>query len=312
MSEYIPFKSVLQPSQLANLLREIVSGIQLPGNLAWPALRGVCNGRTPVTQTLCFIDRTPSQDILEKLDQMVVLTTEGCFVGYSNEAILKLEDPRAVFIDLIRTLQQQKYFLPLTSLANQRPSIDARASIHPSAQIEDGVFIGAGTQIGSGCVIKAGTWIGEHVIVRENTVIGCDGIALHKAVDGRVLRFPHLAGVYLETEVELGASCVIPRGILTSTRIGRNSIIGNLCNIGHGSTIGEKVWMSVGTLIGGHSVIGAEATIGMGGCVRDNLRVGRNASIGMGSVVAKDVPDDTSVFGNPAKHIPSLNAGPQR
>ena len=101
-------------------------------------------------------------------------------------------------------------------------------------------------------------------------------------------------------------------GILAPTRIGEDVIAGNICNVGHGASIEDGVWMSVGSLVGGHTVIRTKATIAMGVTIRDNLEIGESASLGMGSVVVKSVGAGHSVFGNPAKRMPRLNTGPQR
>ncbi len=70
--------------------------------------------------------------------------------------------------------------------------------------------------------------------------------------------------------------------------------------------------MSVGCLVGGNTSIGAGSSLGLGVKVRDNLRIGNNCSIGMGAVVVKDVQKDSSMFGNPAKKIRTICAGPER
>lgn len=278
----------------------------------FPVVMGAVNGRHAHPQTFCFVDRELSESSLRALSGAVVLTTAALADSLANAYVLVTADPRALFIDLVNVLSQSPGFELLTSLVQQKAGIHPMAEIHPQAVVEDGVAIGIGSSIAAGCVIKSGTSIGERVIVRENTVIGCAGIALYKTQDGRVLRFPHLAGVHIGDDTEIGANCVIPRGMMSSGRIGRSAVIGNLCNIGHGACIGDKVWMSVGTLVGGNSSIGTGCTLGMGCTIRDNITIGERASIGMGSVVVKDIDADTSVFGNPAKRLPNVEAGPQR
>ncbi|MBL1263697.1 hypothetical protein [Candidatus Methylomicrobium oryzae] len=273
---------------------------------------GVTNGRSAASGALCFVDRPPPPESLAKLESAVVMTNRQIAPLLPGCPLIVTEDPRAMFIDCLERIRTARGFAPFSSLIEAAPGIHPNARIHPGAVIEEGVSIGDGTQVAAGCVIKQGASIGNAVTIRENTVIGTDGIALYKAEDGRVLRFPHLAGVIIGDHAEIGASCVISRGVLNATRVGRDAVIGNLSNVGHAAQIGDKVWMSVGCMIGGNTAIGERSTLGLGVCVRDNLDVGRDCSIGMGSVVVNDMPDNHSVFGNPARRLPDVKAGPDR
>lgn len=314
--EHIRFNAVMPFCDLVALSKEIQgsggmleekAGINSRGDVI-----GVSDGRSAAARTLCFVDRAPKQEAIEQLKESFVITNQEISSALDGCSMLVVPDPRALFIDLLNRILVTPGFSCFTSLVDALPHIHPEADIHPRAVVEEGVFIGIGTKVAAGCVIKRGTHIGYNVTIRENTVIGCDGIALYKALDGRVLRFPHLAGVIIEDGVEIGASCVLPRGVMSSSRIGSETVIGNLSNLGHAVQIGRKVWMSVGCLIGGNTTIGEGSTLGVGVNVRDNLRIGKKCSIGMGSVVVKDLPDDSSVFGNPVRRLPDINAGPDR
>ena len=285
------------------------------GQRAGEAITGIARLGCSDTGDLCFCDRVPDDSLQNVVPGTVVLCTQALLESlqqrYPAATWVPLPDPRATFIDLgHRLLAKCKVEV---SSAVPRPfgihptaQVGAQSVIHPETRID------AGVKIGAQCVIHRGTWLQAGAVIRDNTVIGVEGINAYKGQDGKQRSFPHFASVIIGENVEVGAGAVVVRGILNSTRIGRDTVIGNLSNIGHVVEIGEKVWMSVGCLIGGHTRIGAGATLGMGVAVKDNIEIGEKAQVGMASVVVKSVAAGTSVFGNPARAIPSIQAGPTR
>jgi UDP-3-O-[3-hydroxymyristoyl] glucosamine N-acyltransferase len=266
-------------------------------------INGISDGRSPVSHTICFLE-----DIsLVKQDPTVLYILPDHIDGL---ATLVTDDPRYVLIKFLEHVQEYDNYEPLQD--GFRDFVHATAFVHEKAVLESGVFIGENAWIGAGAVIKKGSVIGKNSIVRENTVIGCPGIALYKAKNGEVLRFPHLSGVTIGNNVEIGANAVIVQGTLKPTVIEDDVVVGNLCNIGHGVTVKSKVWMSVGTLIGGNCVVEKNATLGLGVSVKDRLHIEENTSVGMGSVVTKSTEENTSYFGNPAKPLRGLKTGPTR
>jgi len=264
---------------------------------------------------ICFCDREPGTGVTVMAEGSIVLCTtdvvESLHVRFPKILCIIMPDPRATFIDLGHRLLGHAE-LEVSSLVPRPFGIHSSVIMGENCVIDPETRIDANVVLGHQCIVKRGTWIQEGAIIRDNTVLGVEGINAYKGLDGRQRNFPHLAGVIIGESVEVGASVVVVRGILNSTVIGKGSVIGNMSNIGHVVEIGENVWMSVGCLIGGHTCIGDAATIGMGVTIRDNLNIGSRVQVGMASVVVKSIPEGASVFGNPAKPIPGLRAGPNR
>lgn len=81
--------------------------------------------------------------------------------------------------------------------------------------------------------------------------------------------------------------------------------IGIVINIG--TTIGNNVnisqFLSIGSSKGTPAVIGDNVYIGPNVCIVEDVHIGNNATIGAGAVVVKDVPENATVAGVPAKVI---------
>jgi UDP-3-O-[3-hydroxymyristoyl] glucosamine N-acyltransferase len=269
----------------------------------------------PTEEYLTFCDRPVYSPTANEECRSLILTSrkhvESVVAAYPNGKVILVEDPRAIFIDVAQFLVREQQ-LCYSSLLPEHLTVSPDAAISERAHIESDVRIDAGAVVAAGAVIRSGTWLQSNASVGENCVVGPNGIHVYLGQDGRRRTFPHLGGVIVEKEASLGAGCVVPKGILNSTRIGANTIIGNLCNIGHGADIGSNVWISTSTAIGGQTWIGQGVTIALGCAIKDNIVIGDHANIGMGAVVTKNVGPSQSVFGNPAKTFASVNAGPRR
>jgi len=313
-NEYIQFS---KPRNLETLLNDI-KNIDIEAILSKVISMstnyiGISDGRYPEENTICFIDREVTDSTLGSYKNILILTTKEFHNNFKTNTALYSKDPRELFIKLLEVYSKNKICMAFTStITNKMPTISSEANIHENVIIEDAVSVGKGSTIYAGVILKRGTIIGENCIIRENSTIGCNGIALYKTTSDETIRFPHLAGVHIKNNVEIGSGVVIVKGTLHNTFINNDTVIGNLCNIGHGVKISTKVWISVGTLIGGNCNILQNSTIGLGVNIKDNLTIGENTSVGMGSVVTKNLPSNISVFGNPAKKIRSLSTGPKR
>lgn len=95
------------------------------------------------------------------------------------------------------------------------------------------------------------------------------------------------AGAIINAFVKIGAGCIINSG----------AIIEHECEIGDFSHIAP------GAVLAGNVTIGNESFIGANSVVKQGVIIGNKVTIGAGSVVLKNVPDNETWVGNPAKRI---------
>ncbi len=98
---------------------------------------------------------------------------------------------------------------------------------------------------------------------------------------------------------------VYPGAIInTEVKIGNNVIIATGASIDHETTIEENVLISSGSVIGAYTLIKNGTMIALGSKIISGLIIGSNSLIAAGAVVVNDVPDNSRVYGVPAKAKP--------
>jgi UDP-2-acetamido-3-amino-2,3-dideoxy-glucuronate N-acetyltransferase len=128
-----------------------------------------------------------------------------------------------------------------------------------------------------GCSIDDGSKIGAFVEIQKGVTIGKNcKISSHSFV---------CEGVHIEDNVFIG------HGVMFT-----NDLFPHATNA-DGSPQTEADWNLVETYVKKGASIGSNATILCG------ITIGENALVGAGAVVTKDVPENTTVVGNPARII---------
>lgn len=107
---------------------------------------------------------------------------------------------------------------------------------------------------------------------------------MHRRLSGR-----YLIQIPVTTQIGFGLylghhMCVV---------VNETAIIGNNVNLSQFTTIGS--------IEGNAAVIGDNVYIGPGVCVVENVHIGNNVTVGAGSVVTRDVPENATVAGVPAR-----------
>ena len=89
--------------------------------------------------------------------------------------------------------------------------------------------------------------------------------------------------------------------INASAQIGDGVIINTNAGVDHDCIIGTCAHIGPGSAVAGNVDVGREAFLGAGTCVVPGVRIGCRAIIGAGSVVVRDIPDDVTAMGVPAR-----------
>lgn len=179
-------------------------------------------------------------------------------------------------------------------------SIDALASIDPSAQLGGNVSIapyavigaevtiGEGSLIGPHAVLYPGTQVGRRCIIGAHSVIGSDGFGFAPSEHGWV-KIHHLGCVRIGDDVEIGAGCTIDRGALDDTIIAAGVKLDNQIMIAHGCSIGARTAMAACVALAGSTHIGADVTVGGMTGFTGHLEVCDKVHIGAQALVSQSI-----------------------
>jgi acyl-[acyl carrier protein]--UDP-N-acetylglucosamine O-acyltransferase len=147
--------------------------------------------------------------------------------------------------------------------------------IHPTAIIHDNVILGDNNDIGDYCVI------GGNGDLRD-----CQDF---KGV------------VKIGNSNRISEGTIIHRGREGETLIGNNNFIMANCYIAHNVEIGNRVEICAGSVIGGYAKLNDGSILKLRSVIRNRVKIGSQSLIGMGAVVTKDVPNNETWVGVPAK-----------
>jgi len=84
-------------------------------------------------------------------------------------------------------------------------------------------------------------------------------------------------------------------------KIGTGVICNTSCVIEHECVVGDFAHIGPGAVLCGNVKVGKQSFVGANAVIRQGITIGDNATIGAGSVVVKNVPDNVTVVGVPAK-----------
>jgi len=245
--------------------------------------------------------KSGKEHLLTGISDCVVIVSGDAYINAlpDGNTYVLVDNPRLVFIYAINLLYP-KYI----KLEEKEPVIHNSAKIHPTVYIGNNCSIGRDVKIAPNVTILCNTTIDENVTIYPHTAIANIGFGQERNEHRELVKFPHLGGVHIHKNVEIGSNVAIDRGTLDDTVIDEGTMIDNLVHISHNCKIGKHCSIASGTEFGGGTILGDHATVATGVVTRDGgITIGKNAFVGLGAVVTKDIPDNMTVMGVPAREI---------
>jgi UDP-3-O-[3-hydroxymyristoyl] glucosamine N-acyltransferase len=295
-----------------DLLVKSIGNCQLlkPDNSLINIIESVSSPQNADKNSLIFCKSKDIQRIKEVVNttNAKVIIVSKKIKAISNKTLIITDDPLEWFIRSLNLLfeSQSGGVISKSSIIDSKSLIGQGTSIGAGTVIEEDCIIGKNCSIGSNCYIGKGVIIGDDVFIQNHVSIGGVGLGYHFTKENERLFFLHLGSVIIENKVVLGSGCVIVRGQMQDTIIHEGARLGNLLNIGHNVSIGRNCALSSNTCIAGGVFIEEDCNIAAGVTINAKLTIGSNCQIGLGSVVVKNVPPNISIFGNPAKPLPTM------
>ncbi|UIJ44432.1 UDP-3-O-(3-hydroxymyristoyl)glucosamine N-acyltransferase [Sphingomonas cannabina] len=260
---------------------------------------------------LSFLSRPLTEERLSELRGKLAGVTLICeesavdtLRGLQDTTLIVVPAARLAFMRAVK-----HFFAPARPPAGVHPTtvVDETAQLDPSASIGPFCLIGPGCVIGAECVIGPNVSLmqdvrlGSRVTIAGGTVIGADGFGYERNEIGELEKFPHVGGVVIGDDVEIGSNTSIDRGTLNPTIIGARARIDNQVHVAHNVIVGEDVAIIAEAMIGGSVKIGDRAWIAPSATIMNQVTIGADAVVGLGAVVVKPVPDGMTVMGAPAQ-----------
>lgn len=261
----------------------------------------------PKNNSIIFL-KNNDVTLLEKLNDV-----KECILIINNKLEGKLlekynlviynEFPRVKYSELLKKIlledeKKRKYVFKDGIYYGENISIGENVLIEPFVKIGHNVKIGNNTIIKSGVRIGNNCFIGSNCYIGENSVIGGEGVGVEKGVDGINSKPPHIGGVIVKENVEIGPLSNICSGRIEPTIVENDTKIGGLVCISHDDHIKENVVIISGAIICGAVEIEKNSYIGPNCTIADKKKIGINSKITMGATVVSRVKDNEIVSGN--------------
>lgn len=277
-------------------------------------VKRVASAKQPADNSLIFAS-DPDQAVLTGLEKIT-----GCAIILPSRlrerarpiaranAVIIADDPRYRFAEILNAVVTPRdlrgkliYDAQRHFYVGDNVTIDAAAVVEPGATIATGSRIAAGAFIMTGARLGPNVTVGANSVIKENCVVGGWGYGYALAQGKPPLRLPHLGGVTIGENCEVGSFTTVCSGTIEPTVIRDHAKIDDHVHIAHNCDIGEGAMVVACAEVSGSVKVGKRSWLGPNCSIIDRITIGDDCVVGMGAVVLKSLPDGSVVAGSPAR-----------
>ena len=232
----------------------------------------------------------------------------------SKNAVFYSNNPRLDFAKIAQSVErlgsktkERRYSQIDGYTRGENVKMGTDCKIFSGAFIDHDVILGKSVSVMHNATIHSGVEVGDNSVIGTNSSIGHKGFGFERDGDGKSYRLPHIGGVKIGDNVDIGALNTIASGTLTSTIICDNVKTDDHVHIAHNCIINSGSYIIAGAVISGSVEIGKNNWIAPNSTIINKATTGDNVTVGLGAVVTqKKISDRLTVTGNPARSLDKI------
>lgn len=305
-------RPAMAPRQLDAAEVARIAQVEVENGEAFSHISGLTTLAAPGDFQLIFLDRFSEETVLglQKIrNESVLFAAPPEYRGHIGHPAVFSATPRELFSAL--AVELFDYYGSYWTGFEDGPAAQARhpaTTLFPGTQIHASATIGEGTIIFPGAIVGPNVRIGKRALIKPRAVIGFPGFGIFRNSAGRNTHFPHVGGVEIGDDVELGALTTVCAGTIHPTIIGHGVKTDDHVHIAHNCNIGDGAQIAAHAELSGSVTVGKNSWLSPNISVVNGLTIGDGAFVGIAANVTKDVQPDTLVAGNPAKALRTLSS----
>jgi len=186
------------------------------------------------------------------------------------------------------------------AVIGERVKIGRNTAVYPLAVVYEGAKIGEDCILHAHVTVREHCTIGNRVILQNGVVIGGDGFGFAKTKAGTHSKIVQSGPTVIEDDVEIQTLSSVDRATVGETRVRRGAKIDSLVQVGHACEVGEDNIICSQTGLAGSTVLKKNVLLAGQVGVSGHLTIHDNAIVYAQSGIGGDVEAGKVVSGSPA------------